>query len=86
MTKIKLKHGIVMKKLNTVKKAVEDLELAKKGSHGKNKLSYTTTYKSQEDSFINMLDGYKQIVQQNIKDVKGNVDLLKEQDEAIARK
>lgn len=86
MTTIKLKHDIVIKKLDTVKQALEAIQLEELGSFGKNKLSYTTKCHSREKAIHKMIDEYKKAVEKNIKDVKGNVDLLKEQDKAMARK
>ncbi|MDA1477495.1 DUF5344 family protein [Bacillus changyiensis] len=86
MTTIKLKHDIVIKSLDAVIRELEAIDLAELGSLGKNKLSYTTKYHSREKSIDKMIDEYKKAVEKNVKDVKGNVDLLKEQDKAIARK
>ncbi|NPC93628.1 YwqI/YxiC family protein [Bacillus sp. WMMC1349] len=86
MTTIKLRHDIVNKSLNNVMRELDTLELAKLGFLGKNKSSFTTKYHSREKAIHKMIGEYKKAVEKNVKDVKGNVDLLKEQDKAIARK
>nr|MDH3164171.1 YwqI/YxiC family protein [Bacillus licheniformis] len=87
MTTIKLKHETVIKKLEAVRAAIDALDLPNPPKvAGKNKLTYTTKCHEREQNIHQMVADYKKAVHKNIKDTKENVDLLKEQDKAIARK
>ncbi|MGO4898557.1 YwqI/YxiC family protein [Bacillus sp. GM2] len=87
MTTIKLKHEAVIKKLEAVREALDALGLPNPPkAAGKNKLTYVTKCNEREQNIHQMVVDYKKAVHKNIRDTKENVDLLKEQDKAIARK
>jgi len=85
MKEIKLKHAEVVKQLNTVKSKLEAVKLPGPASVGQNHLNYTTKWKEREEKIHQMVEQYVKIVEKNLEDTRANVDLLKEQDEAMVR-
>ncbi|MCY8269966.1 YwqI/YxiC family protein [Bacillus sonorensis] len=85
---IKLNHKVVMKQLDQVKSALDSLSLngPSAGSLGQNKLDFTKKWLEREETICDMVNQYKEAVYKNIEDTRSNVNSLKEQDEAIARK
>ncbi|QHZ45189.1 MULTISPECIES: YwqI/YxiC family protein [Bacillus] len=85
---IKLNHAAVMKQLDQVKSALDSLSLKgpSAGDLGQNNLDFTKKWLEREGTIHDMIKQYKEAVDKNIEDTRSNVDSLKEQDQAIARK
>jgi hypothetical protein len=88
MATIKLKHEIVMKTLDETKAALDFVILAEPsaGALGQNVLGYTKGWLEREKTIHLMVSQYVEIVRKNLEDTRANVDLLKEQDEAMVKK
>lgn len=86
-TEIKLNYSEVITKLEEAKNAVQHLTLPEpsSGQLGRNKMNFTDAWTSREQNLQSLLKEYITVVQKNLEDTKGNVDSLKEQDEAITR-
>ncbi|TYR81849.1 hypothetical protein FZC66_08485 [Priestia megaterium] len=85
MTSIKLNYEDVIKKLEAVEKAVGQLSMSELSDLGKNALSTTSKWKEREKEVHTLVTTYTNALEKNVQDTKANVDLLKEQDEAMAR-
>jgi hypothetical protein len=85
---IKLNHAAVMKKLEQVSSTLQAVSLKSPpaGALGRNNLDFTKKWLEREAEICNMVKQYKEAVRKNIEDTRSNVDTLKEQDEAIARR
>ncbi|MDM5453780.1 YwqI/YxiC family protein [Peribacillus simplex] len=86
MTTIKLNHPAVTKQVDQVKKALGTVKLGNlpAGELGNNKLEFTSKWIDRETNLEKVFEQYIKIVQKNVEDTRANIDLLKEQDEAIA--
>ncbi|MDM5214544.1 YwqI/YxiC family protein [Peribacillus sp. RS7] len=86
MTTIKLNHPAVMKQVDQVKTALGTVTLGNlpAGELGSNKLEFTSKWIDRETNLEKVFEQYIKIVQKNVEDTRANIDLLKEQDEAIA--
>ncbi len=85
---IKLNHAAVMKKLEQVSSTLQAVSLKSPPARalGRNNLDFTKKWLEREAEICNMVKQYKEAVRKNIEDTRSNVDTLKEQDEAIARR
>ncbi|KAB7705325.1 hypothetical protein F9802_14585 [Bacillus aerolatus] len=88
MGTIKLDHSAVVEQLEKVKTALNNIVLPEPSveSLGQNELDYTTKWKEREANIHKNILQYIEVVTKNIEDTRANVDLLKEQDEAIVNK
>ncbi|MEC2077225.1 YwqI/YxiC family protein [Metabacillus fastidiosus] len=88
MTTIKLNYEEVTKKLNDIKKALDSLILEQPPGDllKSNSLEFTKTWLEREKNLNSLFIQYASIVQKNVEDTYANINLLKEQDEAIVRK
>ncbi|MET1178806.1 YwqI/YxiC family protein [Peribacillus simplex] len=86
MTTIKLNHPAVTKQVDQVKTALGTVTLGNlpAGELGSNKLEFTSKWIDREINLEKVFEQYIKIVQKNVEDTRANIDLLKEQDEAIA--
>ncbi|MBU8580385.1 YwqI/YxiC family protein [Bacillus paralicheniformis] len=85
---IKLNHAAVMKQLEQVSSTLQAVSLKSPSAValGRNNLDFTKKWLEREAEICNMVEQYKEAVRKNIEDTRSNVDTLKEQDEAIARR
>jgi hypothetical protein len=88
MGTIKLNYVTVMKSLNDARYALEtvNIQAPSSGSLGQNKLDFTERWLDREANIQKMVQQYVNVVQKNLEDTRANVELLKEQDEAMVRK
>ncbi|MGP1909664.1 YwqI/YxiC family protein [Metabacillus sp. JX24] len=86
MTQIKLNHAEMIGKLNEVRRALEALTLDVPGEAGENKLDFTQKWLDREAALHQFVAQYTAVVQKNLEDTRANLDMLKEQDEAIVRR
>ncbi|MED4534009.1 YwqI/YxiC family protein [Metabacillus fastidiosus] len=88
MTTIKLNYEEVTKKLNDIKKALDSLILEQPPGDllKNNSLEFTKTWLDREKKLNSLFIQYTSIIQKNVEDTYANINLLKEQDEAIVRK
>ncbi|MBM7647491.1 hypothetical protein JOC78_000412 [Bacillus ectoiniformans] len=85
MAEIKLKHAAVIDQLNKVRSKLEAVVIPAPPSVGANQMDYTSAWTEREEAIHQMVNQYKEIVSKNLEDTKANVDLLKDQDEAMVR-
>ncbi|MBO0999533.1 YwqI/YxiC family protein [Bacillus sp. SD075] len=85
MTTIKLNHPAVTKQVDQVKTALGTVTLGNlpAGELCNNKLEFTSKWIDRETNLEKVFEQYIKIVQKNVEDTRANIDLLKEQDEAI---
>ncbi|MBK5441500.1 MULTISPECIES: YwqI/YxiC family protein [Peribacillus] len=85
MATIKLNHPAVTKQVNQVKTALGTVTLGNLPADelGKNKLEFTSKWIDREANLEKVFERYIKIVQKNVEDTQANIDLLKEQDDAI---
>ncbi|MFJ7637951.1 YwqI/YxiC family protein [Peribacillus sp. NPDC097225] len=85
MTTIKLNHAVVTKQVSQVKTAVDGTTIGALPADqlGNNDLSFTSKWEERETNLEKTFNQYLTIVKKNLEDTRANVDLLKEQDEAI---
>ncbi|TYR78805.1 hypothetical protein FZC66_17395 [Priestia megaterium] len=84
---IKLNHEAVtsqLKKVSNAKGAVSFSALSA-SDIGKNTLDITQKWQQQEQEIQQLMTEYIQMLTKSIEDTQANVDLLKQQDEAMAR-
>ncbi|MDQ0217382.1 hypothetical protein ELQ35_07420 [Peribacillus cavernae] len=88
MGTIKLKYEEVMKTLEEVKNALDavSMDSPAAGSLGQNSLDYTTKWLDREENIHKAVQQYMEVVKKNLEDTRANVELLKEQDEAMVKK
>jgi hypothetical protein len=87
MTYIQLKHSDVMAQVDQVKAALDALKLDafNASDFGRNENGFSTSF-TEGEAFVEMLlSQYIQVLEKNILDTRANVDLLKQQDEAMTR-
>ncbi|MED3688133.1 YwqI/YxiC family protein [Peribacillus butanolivorans] len=85
MATIKLNHSAVTKQVNQVKTALGTVTLGNLPADelGNNKLEFTSKWIDREANLEKVFERYIKIVQKNVEDTQANIDLLKEQDDAI---
>ncbi|MGE7602799.1 YwqI/YxiC family protein [Peribacillus sp. NPDC097675] len=85
MTTIKLNHSAVTKQVSQVKTAVDGTTIGALPADqlGNNDLNFTSKWEERETNLEKTFNQYLTIVKKNLEDTQANVDLLKEQDEAI---
>ncbi|MTH55001.1 hypothetical protein GKZ89_16480 [Bacillus mangrovi] len=88
MTTVKLEHDEVMKQLEDMIKALNDLKLEtfNKEELGENEMAFTKMWLEKEEYVQKTAAEYVTAVLKNIEDTKDNVNYLREQDEAITTK
>ncbi|WLR42876.1 YwqI/YxiC family protein [Bacillus carboniphilus] len=86
MTNIKLDYGTVIKQLEEIEGMVQRLEGSLSCySVGVNQLPFIEQWDEREDSINQLVRQYKEEVLKSIDDTKANVQLIKDQDEAILK-
>ncbi|MFF2288253.1 DUF5344 family protein [Peribacillus butanolivorans] len=85
MATIKLNHPAVTKQVNQVKIALGTVTLGNLPADelGKNKHEFTSKWIDREANLEKVFERYIKIVQKNVEDTQANIELLKEQDDAI---
>ncbi|PEJ37535.1 hypothetical protein CN689_01165 [Peribacillus butanolivorans] len=85
MATIKLNHPAVTKQVNQVKTALGTVTHGNLPADelGNNKLEFTSKWIDREANLEKVFERYIKIVQKNVEDTQANIDLLKEQDDAI---
>lgn len=85
MTMIKLRYEDVMQTLKDVEQTIKHLSLPDNLDMGENVLDTTKEWKTSEADLGELLKTYITALEKSVDDTKANVDLLKEQDEAMVR-
>ncbi|WP_243292660.1 YwqI/YxiC family protein [Bacillus sp. FJAT-47783] len=87
MATIKLDYETVMSHLNDIERAIEKLTFPSlpEESVGNNKLNFTKKWIEREHEIHQLVSQYKEAVVKNVEDTKANVNLLKEQDQAMVK-
>lgn len=87
MQTIKLQFEDVIQQLSEAQRALDALTLPNPSvaALGKNELQFTTEWLEREANLHNMILEYMNVVTKNIEDTKANVEILKNQDQAIFR-
>ncbi|MBD7965242.1 DUF5344 family protein [Fictibacillus norfolkensis] len=87
MQTIKLQFHDVTQQLGETQKALDALTLPSPSAEalGKNELQFTKEFLEREENLHKMILEYMNVVTKNIEDTKANIEILKNQDEAIFR-
>ncbi|CAH0345749.1 YwqI/YxiC family protein [Bacillus sp. CECT 9360] len=88
METIKLRYDTVMKSLDQVQHALDSVNIPgpSSGALGQNKLEFTDKWLDREANIQKMVKQYMDVVYKNLEDTRANVELLKDQDEAMVKK
>lgn len=85
MPEIKLQYNRVVGQLNNAKGALGNVTLDQPTDADGNQLDITTKWSTREANIQTLVSEYIKGVQKNLEDTRANVDMLKDQDEAVVR-
>lgn len=85
MPEIKLQYNRVVGQLNHAKGALGNVTLDQPTDAEGNQLDITAKWSTREANIQTLVSEYIKGVQKNLEDTRANVDMLKDQDEAVVR-
>ncbi|MDY0404688.1 DUF5344 family protein [Virgibacillus sp. 179-BFC.A HS] len=85
---IEIDYPVVEKELDNAKQFLRSVKLPNvyEGINGQNKLQFVSDWLKRENEIYTLLEQYIEIVEQNIEDTKISAELLKKQDEELAKR
>lgn len=85
---IEIDYPVVEKELDNAKQFLRSVKLPNvyEGINGQNELQFVSDWLKRENEIYTLLEQYIEIVEQNIEDTKISAELLKKQDEELAKR